>query len=164
MSLTLTQQVKKIINHADENGMAAISEEEYNGYEDFACDKLVAALIKAVSKRNKGDILIAIGPHGNLDLTDGMPDDGLAEIMGGGCGSAYGSLIYLLISFTGTAINPFVTNEMKNTEPSLGREGAGKRAWVTRRINALKREYDSTPTAGKKSAITKRIKKMEMSR
>ena len=112
MSLTLTQQVKKIITHADKNGQAAINEEDYNN-EDFACDKVIEALIKAITKRNKGDILLAVGPHGNLDLSDGVPDDGLAEIMGGGCGGGFGSLIYLLISFTGTAISPFVANEMR---------------------------------------------------
>ena len=44
------------------------------------------------------------------------------------------------------------------------REGAGQRSWVTRRINILKREYEETLTAGKKSAITKQIKKLEASR
>lgn len=38
---------------------------------------------------------------------------------------------------------------------------AGKKAWRTRRINALEREYDRETSAGKKAAIRRQINKIK---
>jgi len=116
MSLTLKGQIKKIIAHADKNGVAALDEGDYYGEDEKGLDRLgsvVSSLIEAVDKRNAGDIFLAVGGNGIANLTDGYPEeDGVECIRGCGCGC--GTLLYLFISFKKK--NLFVMNEMKSID------------------------------------------------
>jgi len=113
MALSVQEQTAKVIEHADKHGIAAINEEDYSGEEFTDGDAVVKALMEAIKERDQGDVLLATGANGTVDLTDGYPEEGLAEAYGGGCGSGLGSLIYLFISFTGKPdTSMFVPNQM----------------------------------------------------
>ena len=116
MSISLKEQAEKIIAHADENGVAAIYEEDFQGCKEEIDhdlpDDLIHALRKVIEKRDKGDILLAVGNDGTADLTyEEYPTDESYEVRGraSGCCPAPGHLIFLFISFKK---NFYVKNEM----------------------------------------------------
>lgn len=50
---------------------------------------------------------------------------------------------------------------MKKTEKKIVQSRAAYKAHRTRKVNALLREYDEAPTAGKKAAIKRKINQIK---